>query len=335
MDSSVIDAFWTAHCSNVSVAIAIRILPTALPNVDPFATTDWNDFCAWLIRTYVKPAHLEQLQRHIKTIKCKGVDKVTAYVNEFNETCIYVDYLSGLISGRFASGDLLSVLGNVDTSERKGHFRNALPEVINERLLAFETLNRTVDAEWDWSLALMQEHATTAATVLKENALRQLEHKPTSTALHHLHDGARAGASGATPPVAAATATETMLAAALHVMSDLRDMMANGGATPGPFLAIDDDEPTVIELHLKISEVMKDPPSPELIKQRLNARSCLACGEKSSHTKFLECPKLLAMQGMAARIESLVAADRARRDSKSANARVHHMDAGGEEVEDA
>jgi hypothetical protein len=42
-------------------------------------------------------------------------------------------------------------------------------------------------------------------------------------------------------------------------------MMANGGATPGPFLAIDDDEPTVIELHLKISEVMKDPPSPELI----------------------------------------------------------------------
>ena len=183
------------------------------------------------------------------------------------------------------------------------------------KLQAYEAVKRAEDREWSWSLGALQDHAISAASVLAEAKIRGGQQSAT---VNHIQAHEPPERVGALDPALA-----HVLNAQLHVMNEIRDHLQMHGP---PRLAAGDDDPmTIATLHVKISEVMPDPPSQELIQERLKARACLACGEKVTHTKFTECPKLRAMHGVADQIDRLVAAERTRRPGPRRQARVHHL----------
>lgn len=340
MGSEVLDSFRTYHCSNRTVAIAMRLLPHknhAFP--DPFDSTGWDQLCDWLIQEYVTAAHLEALQQHIETVPCKGVAFVKEYVDVFNESCIYADYLSALLSGQGASGDVAATLNNIDVPHRRACFRKHLPPRIEAKLAAFEGSQRAVQPGWHWTLSSLQEHAAAASDVIREAGVRQQG----TAQLNHASTDDRAAAAHAAPAadgLGSGADLASVLNAQLLLMRVIHDQMAATRTSlnlheSAPLLTLRGGDSEAEELHVKISEIMPNPPSAELIQQRLAERSCLACGEKSTHTKFLECPKLLAMKDVAERIDAAVArrgnSRPAARSAGPRNARVHHLDANEEE----
>lgn len=321
LSHQVIDKFRASHCleqsTAMSVAMGMRLMPYDFngESPDPLSTIPWNNFCNWLITTYVSSSHLEQLQTRVSELGCAGVHDVEAYVEAFNETCIYADYLSKQRAGIVALGDIAAVLDGVDTAERRRIFRNALPSSVASKLQAYEAVKRAEDREWSWSLGVLQDHAISVASVLAEAKVRGGQQSAT---VNHIQSHEPPERVGALDPALA-----HVLNAQLHVMNEIRDHLQMHG--PPRLTAGDDDPMTIATLHVKISEVMPDPPSQELIQERLKARACLACGEKLTHTKFTECPKLRAMHGVADQIDRLVAAERTRRPGPRRQARVHHL----------
>ena len=175
--AAVIDAFRTAHSTNPSISMATRILPQIATDLDPFTATKWNDFCDWLIRTYTTASHQTQLENCIQDLQCESCGGISMFIDKFNEACIYADYVAGILSGRSPTGEIHWVMLKIDTSERRDHFRRALPRQLIDVLSCFEADMRTNDPSWCWSLAVMQEHALVAATVLQEDGARR-GHQP-------------------------------------------------------------------------------------------------------------------------------------------------------------
>jgi hypothetical protein len=192
---------------------------------------------------------------------------------------------------------------------------------------------------WHWTLSSLQEHATAASDVIREAGVRQQG----TVQLNHVRTDDRAAAAHAAPAadgLGSNTDLASILNAQLLMMRGIHDQMASTRTSlnlheTAPLLALRGGDSEAEELHVKISEIMPNPPSTDLIQQRLAERSCLACGEKSTHTKFLECPKLLAMKDVAERIATAVARrEHSRPAARSAgprNSRVHHLDADEEE----
>jgi hypothetical protein len=117
MSPEVLDSFRTAFCSgNRTSAVAIRLLPHKRQQAyDPFEYTEWDEFCDWLLKEYVTSAHLEALQQYIDEVPCKGATAVREYVDVFNESCIYADYLSAFLGDPRMDGDMAAALENIDT----------------------------------------------------------------------------------------------------------------------------------------------------------------------------------------------------------------------------
>ena len=333
LSPEVLDSFRTAFCSgNRTSAVAIRLLPHKRQQAyDPFEYTEWDEFCDWLLKEYVTSAHLEALQQYIDEVPCKGASAVREYVDVFNESCIYADYLSAFLGDPRMDGDMASALENIDTPHRRARFRKHLPPRIESKLAAFEGTQRAQQPGWQWTLSLLQEHASAASDVIREAGVRQgtaqLNHIQEQAQTHELPDG----------PLPPSNDLASVLSAQLHLMRDIHAQLNTQRTSHHPQAAAprlldhDGEDQEALDLHIKIADIMPNPPSAELIQQRLADRACLACGEKGTHTKFLECPRLLAMKDVADRIDAAVAQRSARprpasRAPGSRNARVHNLD---------
>jgi hypothetical protein len=133
--AAVIDACKTEHSTNPSMSMATRTLPQVATDLDLFTATKWNDFCGWLIRTYTTASHQEQLEHCIQDIQCEGCWGVSAFVDEFNETCIYADYVAGILSG--LQLDVLLRARYIGSCSRLTRARGAITsdELCQDRLL--------------------------------------------------------------------------------------------------------------------------------------------------------------------------------------------------------
>ena len=327
----VADRFRASRMGDDNTALAARLMGLDM-HEDPFLETGWDDFVRWLMLTYVTADKIEAMELRVTAMTCSSVKLVDQFIIDFNTAAMSSDYMRFMVDPAVPSSSIMeSVQRSLDTVPRRVAFRRAMPEFISQSFMRREAQERLANANWLFTLAAMQAVARTEAKVglaaVERGELRSAD-------VNHMHShvvnhmAAALGPAPPSPPLIAAppavpptppaesSAAETLLLLrSLHTRID----ELQGGHEEDP------------ELYLRIEDVTPNPPAPALLEERRQSKACLACGEKSTHWRFAECPKLLADPTVKAKIDAAMASVRRRRPVPARGARVHVISAGDDD----
>jgi hypothetical protein len=183
----------------------------------------------------------------------------------FNESCIYADYLSAFLVDPRMDGDMAAAaaLENIDTTHCRACFRKNLPPRIESKLVAFEGAKRAQQPGWQWTLNLLQEQASAVSDVIREAGRRQ-----GAAQLNHWHIQQPAQTRELPDDtLAPSNDLASVLTAQLHLMRDIHDQLNAQRASHHPQAAAqrlldhEGEEQEAHDLHIKITDIMHDPPS--------------------------------------------------------------------------
>ena len=321
LDSCVKDRFRASRMGDDHSALAARLIGSDAHD-DPFRDTSWDDFVRWLMTTYVTADKIEAMELLVGAMSCSSVQGVEKFIIDFNTAAMSSDYMRLMLDAVVPGHQLLDAVKQcLDTAHRRVAFRRAMPAYISRCFTDREANERTSNPHWAFSLASMQALARAQAkaglAAVERGELRSADvnHIAVLPDVRSLPALPMVDAAPTPPPPSQASET-LMLLRSLH--SRLDDIQgAPSVAEDGP------------ELYLRLEDLTSSPPPPELIEQRRVSKACLACGEKSSHWKFTECPKLLADPTIKAKIDAALAEARRGRSgpTRQRQARFHMIEA--------
>jgi len=297
----VIDRFRLHFGSSKHAALAMRLLPTRAASTDPLHVVEWDRFCFWLVREYITPSHQEQLEQLIAMETCKGVADVDDFCDRFMELCVYSDFLARYTSGQLDETQIGEVLTEqvTDTAERRRHFRLAMPVRIQEDLNREEMHLQARAPTWTFTLCDLQRFARSAAKVVMADNTRR---GGVGSSLHHID----------LAPVSAPTSAagdSAVLHALVASVQELRNELARRDD--------DDDDDDSLDMHLKLCDFVSTAPPDDVVQQRRQAGTCIACGE-ADH-RWADCRKLREQHpGVGERIDLAMAAEREHRGRQRA-----------------
>ena len=293
MASKVLDRFRLTFGADPNGALALRLLPTVSVTPDPIFEVSWNEFCFWLVKEYITPAHQGQLEQLIAAEKCSGLQDVDEFCDRFMEHCVYSDFLRQYTASQIDESQLAAVLAVTDTPERQRHFREALPSVVQAALTDEETRNQARQVSWTFSLSELIIFARASATAQLSAARRR---GPPASLNHTL-------LAPAPPPTVSDSVLHALMASVETLKAQVHDM--EGSQQDQDF-----------DLYLKISDFIDSPPTKELIDERLAAGLCIACGDAGHHWR--RCTKLReGTPGVGERIDLAEAAELAQKRQRS------------------
>lgn len=321
LDSCVKDRFRASRIGDDHSALAARLIGSDAHD-DPFRDTAWDDFVRWLMRTYVTADKIEAMELLVGTMSCPSVQGVEKFIIDFNTAAMSSDYMRLMLDAAVPNHQLLDAVKQwLDTAQRRVAFRRAMPAYICRCFTDREANERLSNPQWAFSLATMQALARSQAkaglAALERGELRSAD-------INHIAVLPDAGSLAALPMVdAVPTPPPSQASETLMLLRSLHSRLDDIQGTP----SVAEDGP---ELYLRLEDLTSSPPPPELIEQRRVSKACLACGEKSSHWKFTECPKLLADPQIKAKIDAALAEARRGRTGPTRprrQARVHMIEA--------
>ena len=319
LEPCVKDRFRASRMGDDHSALAARLIGSDAHD-DPFRETAWDDFVRWLMMTYVTADKIEAMELLVGAMSCSSVQGVEKFIIDFNTAAMSSDYMRLMLDAAVPNHQLLDgVKQCLDTAHRRVAFRRAMPAYISRSFTDREANERVSNPHWAFSLAAMQALARSQAkaglAAVERGELRSAD-------VNHIAVVPDVRSLPAVPMVDAAPSTPSQASETLMLLRSLHSRLDDIQGAP----SVAEDGP---ELYLRLEDLTSSPPPPDLIEQRRVSKACLACGEKSSHWKFTECPKLLADPAIKAKIDAALAEARRGRPGppRPRQARVHMIEA--------
>jgi len=264
-------------------SLARTVFPFAVSPGEPdvFESVSFEDFWQWLLSEYLHSAHWDAARSQWKAMSSKQstVAALAQDTFEFNRLLLKADIIEAVVTGdmvRVRDPELL------DTSELREAFRRMLPPAVIAQVLSVEG-TRVMDASISPAGVMVSALDSTrlSSTFPSELTLSQLQRLAVSSAAVVHRDLMR----------------EDGLDARVNTLQ-----LADGGASEARLMALeatiqglaldaelrhDHDAPDEVSLFNIVASHMADAQSPEVIQAWRDAKQCLACGESSTHWKFL------------------------------------------------
>lgn len=311
LDQKVLDDFIACQVGSTPAALAAHICGACPGDGNPLAATSWDDFRHWMMRTYITDDKIEALDLDVNGMKCRDLAGVRQFITDFNRAAMSADFVKCVLQygcSQHEVPDQLRVM--LDTPLRRVAFRGAMPPEVQQMYLMTESQQRAGNRHWHFGLQSLQDAAAAHADAVAGSALRK--ERPLAVSVNHMH------ADPASPPVdpSAEVKAEILLLKSMQADLDAKFEALQPGASSD-----DDGE----ELYLRLDELVDSPPPQKLIDERRSAKQCLwcGCGDLDDHFRFQDCPKLRSDPAIAAKIDSLLAAQppRGRRSTAKAGTR--------------
>ncbi len=287
-------------------ALVETVFPFTAPPAerDIFEAVSFEDFWPWMLRQYLRPAHLNAARSMWQAMgeRMSTLASLAEDTYEFTRLLLRSDLMDAVLRG-----DETAMRNPVlnDTVERREVYRRMLPEEVRRHITQSESFRLLSEDEalglTGMTASLNSSRLPPAAT--GELTLAQLQRAASRSAeiLHReaTRDGARLHSLllGGEPEAARLLALE----AAVQGMALEAELQAAHQA------------PDDLALFNVMATHMPDAPPPHVIQQRREARQCLACGEASSHWRFQDCPKVKTQPQLVHVLREWIRRDRASR----------------------
>ena len=300
-------------------ALVETVFPFTTPadEHDLFESVSFEDFWTWLLRHYLRPAHLNAARSMWQAMgdKKSSIATLADDTFEFTRLLLRADLMEAVISGDEGA---MRDPALRDTVERREIYRRMLPEEVRRHVTQTESI-RLLSADDTLGLsgvAASMDASRIPPAALGELTLAQLQRAASKSAeiLHRemTRDGARLNSLHLGGELDAARLTA--LEATVQGIALEAELQAE---QPAP------DELTLFNV---IATHMPDAPPPHVIQQRREAKQCLACGESSAHWRFQDCPRVKAQPQLMQVLREWMRRDRATRGRGTDGAGAERVD---------